>query len=167
MNDLKTAEQFYQASLENLNKAKELHEATDATSRKTVALFSRFIEATVTPDYVYAGGELVGCIENVEQQAIANLKAIQQRDVLVVINSITAMTLDMPKPYLAYCSVSSAAASSFYLVVWVPSDKKGTPALLEVSLTLDESSVLEDALSLESQLAEFIIKAKDNAEVTA
>lgn len=155
MNDLKTAEKFYQASLKNLNKANELHEKMEATERKTVALFSRFIDGTKS-----ISGD-------VELAAKDNLKAIQQRDVLAVINSITAMTLDMPKPYLAYCSVSSAAASSFYLVVWEPSDKKGTPALLEVSLTLDESSVLEDALSLESQLAEFIIKAKDNAEVTA
>lgn len=155
MNDLKTAEQFYQASLENLNKANELHEKMEATERKTVALFSRFIDGTKS---------ISGDVELVAKD---NLKAIQQRDVLAVINSIIAMTLDMPKPYLAYCSVSSAAASSFYLVVWEPSDKKGTPALLEVSLTLDESSVLEDALSLESQLAEFIIKVKDNAEVTA
>ncbi|WP_236799954.1 hypothetical protein [Aliivibrio fischeri] len=156
MNELKTAEQFYQASLENLNKAKELHEATDATSRKTVALFSRFIDGTKS-----ISGD-------VELAAKDNLKAIQQRDVLAVINSIIAMTLDMPKPYLAYCSVSSSATtSSFYLSVWEPSDKKGTPAALEVSLKLGESSVLEDALSLESQLAEFIIEAKDNAEVTA
>ncbi|MUJ22542.1 hypothetical protein [Aliivibrio fischeri] len=166
MSDLKTAEQFYQASLENLNKAKELHEATDATSRKTVALFSRFIETTVTPDYVYAGGEVVGCVENVEQQAIANLKAIQQRDVLAVINSIVAMTLDMPKPFLAHCCAGSAI-KSFDIYVWNPNDKDSEDARLEGHLILDKPSVLEDALSLESQLAEFIIEVKDNAEVTA
>ncbi len=166
MNDLKTAEQFYQESLENLNKAKELHEATDATSRKTVALFSRFIEATVTPDYVYAGGEVVGCIENVEQQAIANLKAIQQRDVLAVINSIVAMTLDMPEPYLAVCYAGSAI-KSFDCHVWNPDEPDNLNDRLKGELLLGKPSVLEDALSLESQLAEFIIEAKDNAEVTA
>ncbi|MGF1903173.1 hypothetical protein [Aliivibrio sifiae] len=165
MNDLKTAEQFYQASLENLNKAKELHEATDATSRKTVSLFSRFIEATVTPDYVYAGGELFGCIENVEQQANANLKAIQQRDVLAVINSIIAMALDVPKPFLAVCYVGSAV-QSFNIHVWHRGDTNSKNALLQFDLMLDAPSALEDALSLESQLAEFIIEAKDNAEVT-
>lgn len=154
MSDLKTAEQFYQASLENLNKAKELHEATDATSRKTAALFSRFIDGTQS-----ISGD-------VELAVRDNLKEIQQRDVLAVINSIVAMTLDMPKPFLAHCCAGSAI-KSFDIYVWNPNDKDSEDARLEGHLILDKPSVLEDALSLESQLAEFIIEVKDNAEVTA
>ncbi|GEK12033.1 hypothetical protein [Aliivibrio fischeri] len=154
MSDLKTAEQFYQASLENLNKAKELHEATDATSRKTVALFSCFIDETKS-----ISGD-------VELAARSNLKEIQSRDVLAVINSIVAMTLDMPKPFLAHCCAGSAI-KSFDIYVWNPNDKDSEDARLEGHLILDKPSVLEDALSLESQLAEFIIEVKDNAEVTA
>ncbi|MGN2614669.1 hypothetical protein [Aliivibrio fischeri] len=154
MSDLKTAEQFYQASLENLNKAKELHEATDATSRKTAALFSRFIDGTQS-----ISGD-------VELAARDNLKEIQSRDVLAVINSIVAMTLDMPKPFLAHCCAGSAI-KSFDIYVWNPNDKDSEDARLEGHLILDKPSVLEDALSLESQLAEFIIEVKDNAEVTA
>ncbi|MHC5784385.1 hypothetical protein [Aliivibrio fischeri] len=154
MSDLKTAEQFYQASLENLNKAKELHEATDATSRKTVALFSRFIDGTQS---------ISGDVELVARD---NLKEIQSRDVLAVINSIVAMTLDMPKPFLAHCCAGSAI-KSFDIYVWNPNDKDSEDARLEGHLILDKPSVLEDALSLESQLAEFIIEVKDNAEVTA
>ncbi|MGN2717337.1 hypothetical protein ACTFQF_22345 [Aliivibrio fischeri] len=154
MSDLKKAEQFYQASLENLNKAKELHEATDATSRKTVALFSRFIDGTQSIS------------DDVELAARDNLKEIQSRDVLAVINSIVAMTLDMPKPFLAHCCAGSAI-KSFDIYVWNPNDKDSEDARLEGHLILDKPSVLEDALSLESQLAEFIIEVKDNAEVTA
>ncbi|MCE7556362.1 hypothetical protein [Aliivibrio fischeri] len=154
MSDLKTAEQFYQASLENLNKAKELHEATDATSRKTVALFSCFIDETK-----FISGD-------VELAARNNLKEIQSRDVLAVINSIVAMMLDMPKPFLAHCCAGSAI-KSFDIYVWNPNDKDSEDARLEGHLILDKPSVLKDALSLESQLAEFIIEVKDNAEVTA
>lgn len=153
-NELKTAEQFYQASLKNLNKANELHEKMEATERKTVALFSRFIDSTKP-----ISGD-------VELTAKDNLKAIQQRDVLAVINSIVAMTLDMPKSFLAHCCAGSAI-KSFDIYVWHPNDKDREDAQLEGHLTFDKSSVLEEALSLESQLAEFIIKAKDNAEVTA
>ncbi|MBP3154497.1 hypothetical protein [Aliivibrio fischeri] len=156
MSDLKTAEQFYQASLENLNKAKELHEATDATSRKAVALFSCFIDETK-----FISGD-------VELAARDNLKEIQSRDVLAVINSIVAMTLDMPKPkpFLAHCCAGSAI-KSFDIYVWNPNDKDSEDARLEGHLILDKPSVLEEALSLESQLAELIIEVKDNAEVAA
>lgn len=154
MNDLKTAEQFYQESLKNLNKANELHEKMEATERKTVALFSRFIDGTKS-----ISGD-------VELAARDNLKAIQQRDVLAVINSIIAMALDVPKPFLAVCYVGSAV-QSFNIHVWHRGDTNSKNALLQLDLMLDAPSALEDALSLESQLAEFIIEAKDNAEVTA
>lgn len=154
MNDLKTAEQFYQESLKNLNKANELHEKMEATERKTVALFSRFIDGTKS-----ISGD-------VEHAARDNLKAIQQRDVLAVINSIIAMALDVPKPFLAVCYVGSAV-QSFNIHVWHRGDTNSKNALLQLDLMLDAPSALEDALSLESQLAEFIIEAKDNAEVTA
>ncbi|OCH13789.1 hypothetical protein A6E05_05640 [Aliivibrio sp. 1S165] len=154
MNDLKTAEQFYQASLENLNKANELHEKMEATERKTVALFSRFIDGTKS-----ISGD-------VEFAARDNLKAIQSRDILAVINSITAMTLDMPKPFLAVCYAGSAI-NSFDINVWNPSDKDSLNDRLNGNLILDKPSALEDALSLESQLAEFIIEIKDKTEVAA
>ncbi|MDD9162979.1 hypothetical protein PVK66_00450 [Aliivibrio sp. S4MY4] len=150
MSELKTAEQFYQASLEHLNKANELHEKMEATERKTVALFSRFIDGTKP-----VSGD-------VELAAKDNLKAIQQRDVLAVINSITAMALDMPKPLYMGLNIDTISLS---LCVWC--DSSCTHHLLNSIIFFSHDGFLENAIQLESNLAEIIINAKDNAEVTA
>ena len=167
MNDLKTAKQFYQASLEHLNKANELHEKMEATERKTVALFSRFIEETVTPEYVYAGGEVIGCVESVEQQAIANLKVIQQRDVFMVINSIIALVADSPSSLVMSFSFGtlSDGTMNMYVIAWENTEERETK--LHLTADLSESNALEQCIKIESNLAELIIEAKDNAEVIA
>lgn len=155
MNDLKTAEQFYQESLKNLNKANELHEKMEATERKTVALFSRFIDGTKS-----ISGD-------VEHAARDNLKAIQQRDVFTVINSILALVADSPSSLVMSFSFGSLpdGTMSFYVIAWENTEKKETKVHLHADLS--ESNALEQCIKIESNLAELIIEAKDNAEVTA
>ena len=155
MSDLKTAEQFYQESLKNLNKANELHEKMEATERKTIALFSRFIDGTKS-----ISGD-------VEHAARDNLKAIQQRDVFTVINSILALVADSPSSLVMSFSFGSLpdGTMSFYVIAWENTEKKETKVHLHADLS--ESNALEQCIKIESNLAELIIEAKDNAEVTA
>ncbi|MBB1312526.1 hypothetical protein [Aliivibrio sp. SR45-2] len=162
MSQLKKPEQFYQESLVNLEKATKLYESMEATERKTVALFSRFIDGTASRESVCAAGEVIGYVENVEQQAIANLEAIKSRDVFAVINSIVAMTLDVPKALTAMFNTNSMI-SSFSVIVWGAEDE----TLLHDTVNLTWEHPLKNAIALESKLAELIIAAKDSEEVTA
>lgn len=155
MNELKTAKQFYQASLENLNKASELHEATDATSRKAVALFSRFIDSTKP-----ISGD-------VELAARNNLKAIQQRDVFTVINSILALVADSSSFLIVSFNFGTLpdGTMSFYVIAWENTEERETK--FHEHADLMAINALEQCIQLESKLAEIIIEAKDSAEVTA
>ncbi|CAQ78699.1 hypothetical protein, putative phage gene [Aliivibrio salmonicida LFI1238] len=155
MNDLKTAKQFYQASLEHLNKANELHEKMEATERKTVALFSRFIDGTKS---------ISGDVELVAKD---NLKAIQQRDVLAVINSIVAMTMDSPSSLVVSFNFGTLydGTGTFYVIAWENTEERETK--LHEHADLSESNALARCIQIESKFAELIIEAKDNAEVTA
>lgn len=155
MNELKTAKQFYQASLENLNKASELHEATDATSRKAVALFSRFIDSTKP---------ISGDVELVARD---NLKAFQQRDVFTVINSILALVADSTSSLIVTFNFGTLpdGEMSFYVIAWGNTEESETK--LHEHADLSGSNALEQCIQIESKLAELIIEAKDNAEVTA
>lgn len=162
MSQLKTPEEFYQEACEMhsaaktmLQKAEVLNESTLRTQEKTEQVFSRFVDATASIEPVYSAEEL-------ELKSIDNLKAIENRDVLAVINSIVAMTTDAPKPLHMALSVDTISVS---LIVW--SDSSCTNCLFHSVIFLSHDNFLERAIQIESKLAELIIEAKNNAEVTA
>lgn len=162
MNDLKTAKQFYQEAIEMhsaaktmMKKAEALNESTLRTQDKTEKVFSRFVGATASVEPVYSAEEL-------EQKSIDNLKAIESRDMLAVINSIVAMTIDAPEPLVVELNISQRGIG---VLVW--SDSDCVLALLHSYAFFSSEDALDRAIALESSLAEIIIEAKDNAEVTA
>ncbi|OCH02204.1 hypothetical protein [Aliivibrio fischeri] len=86
------------------------------------------------------------------------------RDIQLVINSIVAMTLEAPKSLVISLSVYSSI-TGVNLLVW-----EGTcqgMILLSESVYFNEPTALDDAIDLESKLAELIIEARDDEEVAA
>ena len=162
MSQLKTPEEFYQEACEMhsaaktmLQKAEVLNESTLRTQEKTEKVFSRFIEATTSVEPVYSAEEL-------EQKSIDNLKAIESRDMLAVINSIVAMTIDAPEPLVVELNIGQRGIG---VIAW--SDSDCVLAFLHSYAFFSSEDALDRAIALESSLAEIIIEAKDNAEVTA
>lgn len=162
MSQLKTPEEFYQKACEMhsaaktmMQKAEALNESTLRTQEKTEKVFSRFVDATASVEHVYSAEEL-------EQKSIDNLKAIESRDMLAVINSIVAMAIDASEPLVVELNIGQR---SIGVLVWSDSDCK--LAFLHSYVFFSSETALDRAIALESSLAEIIIEAKDNAEVTA
>lgn len=86
------------------------------------------------------------------------------RDIQSVINSIVGMTLDAPDP-LVVSLVIYSSTTGLSLLVWERTD--GEPTLLSGNVFIDVPTALDDAIDMESKLAELIIAEKDKAEVTA
>ena len=86
------------------------------------------------------------------------------RDIQSVINSIVGMTLDAPDP-LVVSLVIYSSTTGLSLLVWERTD--GEPTLLSGNVYIDTPTALDDAIDMESKLAELIIAEKDKAEVTA
>ncbi|MUK63274.1 hypothetical protein GNP81_10195 [Aliivibrio fischeri] len=86
------------------------------------------------------------------------------RDIQLIISSIAGMTLDAPPSLIITFNIYSNT-SGISVVVW--EDTVGGKTLLHKTVYLNWKNSLEDAVELESKLAELIIEARDNAEVAA
>lgn len=162
MSQLKTPEEFYQEACEMhsaakamMKKAESLHESTLIMQEKTEKVFSHFVNATASVEPIYSAEEL-------EQKSIDNLKAIENRDVLAVINSIVAMTIDAPEPLVVELNIGQRGIG---VIAW--SDSDCVLAFLHSYAFFSSEDALDRAIALESSLAEIIIEAKDNEEETA
>ncbi|OCH32985.1 hypothetical protein A6E13_11265 [Aliivibrio fischeri] len=85
------------------------------------------------------------------------------RDIQLIISSITGMTLDVPPSLIVVFSIHSNT-SGISVVVWEDTVEKKT--LLHQTVYIDKENALENAVELESKLAELIIEARDDTEVT-
>ena len=143
-----------------MQKAEALNESTLRTQEKTEKVFSRFVDATASVEPVYSAEEL-------EQMSNDNLKAIQQRDVFAVINSILALVADPTSSLIMTFNFGTLpdGTMSFYVIAWENTEERETK--LHEHADLSGSNALEQCIQMESKIAELIIEAKDNAEVIA
>lgn len=85
------------------------------------------------------------------------------RDIQSVINSISGMALEVPESLVVVFSITSST-SRISVVVWEATVESKT--LLHETVYLNWENSLEDAVDMESKLAELIIAEKDKTEVT-
>lgn len=85
------------------------------------------------------------------------------RDIQSVINSISGMALEVPESLVVVFSITSST-SGISVVVWEATVESKT--LLHETVYLNWENSLENAVDMESKLAELIIAEKDKAEVT-
>lgn len=86
------------------------------------------------------------------------------RDIQSVINSISGMALEAPESLIIVFSITSST-SGMDVIVWEATVERKT--LFHKMVYLNWENALEDALDMESKLAELIIAVKDSEEVTA
>lgn len=84
------------------------------------------------------------------------------RDIQSVINSITGMILEAPKSLTVVFNITSNT-SGIGVIVW--DNTQGNETLFHETVYTNWENALEDAIDMESKLAELIIVTKEYTEV--
>lgn len=165
MNDEALAEKYHKEVSEMLRQSREIHDMTLSSQRRLTFAFSCLVPKQLLTHYGF--NEHVQSAEGVASNAQAVSKSLDMRDVFDIVHAINVLAManaDVIHVFTSFSghvnkfSVHANATDTCY------QETNHHIRLLNEDVWLDDEGPLEKLLSIESQLTELIIEAREEAE---
>ncbi|EGR3329458.1 hypothetical protein [Vibrio parahaemolyticus] len=167
--ELKQAQELHAEAVEMLRQSRQMHDLTMSNQRSLVYALSCLLPkhmVTVKADF---SDQPENTAQQIADNARCVLEAIEKREVYDIVHAINVLAMANADVIHIFTRYQGHVDRFFISVEKVETDYSNInrPYLFNDDVSLKDESSLEELLSIESQLTELIIEAREQAEAKA
>ncbi|HBC3554721.1 hypothetical protein FDE12_06785 [Vibrio parahaemolyticus] len=167
--ELKQAQELHTEAVEMLRQSRQMHDLTMSNQRSLVYALSCLLPkhmVTVKADF---SDQPENTAQQIADNARCVLEAIEKREVYDIVHAINVLAMANADVIHIFTRYQGHVDRFFISVEKVETDYSNInrPYLFNDDVSLKDESSLEELLSIESQLTELIIEAREQAEAKA
>ncbi|HCE5112932.1 TPA: hypothetical protein NKO82_004528 [Vibrio parahaemolyticus] len=167
--ELKQAQELHTEAVEMLRQSRQMHDLTMSNQRSLVYALSCLLPkhmVTVKADF---SDQPENTAQQISDNARCVLEAIEKREVYDIVHAINVLAMANADVIHIFTRYQGHVDRFFISVEKVETDYSNInrPYLFNDDVSLKDESSLEELLSIESQLTELIIEAREQAEAKA